>query len=178
MIPFAERLRLPKVFFRKDTWEHIQAHAEVFPLLPEAVEKAVIPREMGVHVIGVNMGREVGLSLCVQTTLIRLNDKAIFAYRNGRKKPSRVVMWGKGEESDTITLVVRNLSQLPEKPIEGDFNKSLLITAYIGMPSAQEPHYNKEAENIYFWSSHALIYDRRTMGKPFISTWGKILSLV
>lgn len=176
MVSFSDRPKIPGVRFTKRSWAHLQAHEDVIPYLKEAVERAEIPKKAGTHILSIDMERVVGTSICVQTSMIGINDSAIFSIRNGRVHPTRVVLWGKPEPTSRICMVVDNCQHLDDYE-DPAYANTTIITAYFGVPSEREPHYNKRAREIQFWSSHALIYDKNTMSKPFVSTWRKVLKL-
>jgi hypothetical protein len=153
------------------TLAHLQAHPEVFPLLPEAIA--------GIHTNGnvkleveVDLGRVVGTTTRVETTPILATEQALFAIRDGRAHPIRVADPGAiGQPTKYVTVIAAPTSQ-------GIYR---LLTAWVGTRAAKEPwdpsiRTQVEFDDcLRFWSSNALLHDS-TMGHPFTSTWQEVLS--
>jgi len=152
--------------------DHLRAHPEVEGVLAEAVAKVRLPQNGAFLSAEIEMGRVVGKSGCVSTSLITPWTTALFAQRIGRERASRVVI-GEGEET-TKVAVLAFVSR-------GEVGTYVLVTSWVGSLAPKEPwdpkiEGRKEFQScVSFWCSHALVYDSSVMGEPFESSWEKIL---
>lgn len=160
----------------KEAEAHLEAHPDVWGLLPEAVSKINISetktRADGVLEIEIDMGRIVGVSGLVEAPLVEIGGITLFSYRKNHSHPSRIVRQD-GQPCDTITI---------SAILNNDSDEWNLLTAYIGYICPEEPFYvgDQESEkfkvSLKFWSTHALAYDQEIMAEPFESTWEKELT--
>ena len=154
------------------TEKHLLAHPEVQKILAEAIGKISLPNGAFLAT-EVEMGRVVGLSGCVKVPWIELSDKAFFAQRIEREKPTRVLPGAEGKETTKVVILAF--------PDRRDKRTYVLITSWIGTLAPKEPWdaniRSKEElqESLDFWSSHALVYDHEVMGPVFESTWDEVL---
>lgn len=158
----------------EETKKIISTHTDVVDLLEEAIGLVQLP-EYPIHrlKITVDIGRIVGRDGCVNTTLISPETETLFAWRQHRPGPSRVIQTV-GNETTKITIKAAGT----ENP-----HVYRLLSAYIGEPAIEEPWHTKiqpgsteERQSLNFWCSHALVWDQRTMGEPFVDTWIRVLS--
>ncbi|MEZ4103970.1 MAG: hypothetical protein R3B60_01655 [Candidatus Paceibacterota bacterium] len=118
------------------------------------------------------MGRVVGRSGRVKTPLIGIEDKALFAQRIGRDKPSRVIV-GEGEETTKVTILAF--------PSREEIGVYVLVTSWIGTLAQKEPwdpmiKTKQEYQRcLQFWCSNALVWNSVVMSEPFESSWEEIL---
>lgn len=154
--------------------EHLRAHPEVATILPEAVGQIVLPSG-GFMSAEVDIGRVVGRSGLVKTTLCDANSPMLFSQRVGRVRPSRVVPSNTVGEETTKVVVLAQSSREQE-------NTYCLVTSWIGVLAHKEPwDQNIRTQNEYqdclrFWCAHALIHDPEIMGNVYESSWGKVMS--
>lgn len=155
------------------TEEHLRAHPEVQKILAEAIGKVSLPRNSEFLAIEVEMGRVVGLSGCVEAPRIEVGDKAFFARRIEREKPTRVLLGSEGVETTKVVILA-----FPDRK---DKRTYVLVTSWIGTLAPKEPwdtniqSQGEFQESLNFWSSHAIVYDPATMGEIFESTWKEVL---
>lgn len=157
------------------TMEHLQAHPEVWKLLPEAMCNLYLPTDGSPIDLAMDMGRVIGRSGCVATPRIEPNESTIFARRVARANASRVVVGVQGPEVRTLVIrATRNERGMYE-----------LHTAYVGVLAPPEPwsirvesesDMARAAESLSFWCTHGLVYNPDVMGAPFESTWELVLS--
>lgn len=154
--------------------EHLRAHPEVIPHLPEAIGRVQLPDGGAFLRVAVEMGRLVGPSGLVETTPIRLDEPALFARRLERDQASRVVVGEVGPEVSTIAVLAF--------ADERDPRTYVLITAFFGDTRAPKEPWDRnirdqaeKEESISFWLGHALVWDADTMSAPFESTWAEVL---
>ncbi len=152
---------------------HLEAHPDVFDILPEAIAKIRFPLGQPFVEIEVDMGRVIGTSGCVPTTRIHPNDKAQFALRKGRTSPSRVITGVSGVSTQKAVVIA--------KKIHG--NRYSLVTSWIGSLAKKEPwdpairSPQQARECLDFWCNHALIHDPEMMGQVFESSWNQVAEL-
>lgn len=154
--------------------DHLVAHPEVRNLLSEAIGRVALPRNGNGAFLSteVEMGRVVGLSGCVQTLSVGMNDRTVFALRVGRDRPSRVIV-GEGEETTKVVVLA-----FPER---GEADTYVLVTSWVGSLAPKEPwdpNIRNDAEYqecLRFWCSHALVWDPAVMSEPFESSWAEVL---
>ena len=155
------------------TEDHLRAHPEVLAFLAEAIGRVDLPRNGEFLATEVAMGRVVGRSGCVPMWHIGPNDRATFALRVGREKPSRVMVGAEGPETTKVVVLA-----FAAKEAAGTY---VLVTAFVGELAPKEPwdrNIRTEAEakeSLDFWVSHALVYDSSVMGDVFESTWNRVL---
>ena len=99
----------------------------------------------------VDMGRVIGVSRCVQTTV---RDTIVYAHRLGRNGPTRFVLGREPEPTTNATVVLKR-----DRTLLGTM---ILITARAGAHSEAEPwdpHHTEESKEVSrrFWASHALV---------------------
>ena len=130
--------------------QHMQVHADVYPLLEEAFSM-FIPTKETIQKISVKFDRIIGFTICVKTTP---EDEIVYAKRKGRKWKSRMVKNRTPTPSNELTFVVKRCKNKIYR----------LLTAYIGSQSEREPNdtnirTDEEYERcVEFWSNHALLY--------------------
>lgn len=162
-----------RIVVPRKTADHLRAHPEVVPHLPEAIGRVQLPDGGAFLRVAVEMGRLVGPSGLVKTAPIRLDEPATFARRIGRDQASRVVVGEQGPEVSTIAVLA-----FVDK---ADFSTYVLITAFVGDLAPREPwdpNFESDAERkeaLEFWSRNALVYDPSVMDEPFQSTWAEII---
>jgi hypothetical protein len=151
---------------------HLRAHPEVDLLLPEAIARVRLPQDGAFLSAEVEMGRVVGRSGCVQTPLIGLTDRTLFAKRIGRDHPSRVIV---SEGKKTTKVVVLAFASREEA---GTY---VLVTSWVGSLAPKEPwdpNIRGDAEYqecLSFWCSNALVWDPSVMSEPFKGSWEEVL---
>lgn len=154
------------------TENHLRAHPEVIQILSEAIGRVRLPEDRSFLATEVEMGQVVGRSGCVITLPIGTDEKAFFALRIGREKPSRVVPGIEGKETTKVVILA-----FPSK----DSRDYVLITSFVGSLAPKEPwdqnirSQAEREESLDFWCSNALVYDPEVMGPYFESTWAEIL---
>ena len=150
---------------------HLEAHPEItHELLEEAIGQLHFPDSEEWIEAEIDLGRIIGRAGVVATDPIGPYDKAQFAFRHGRSRPSHVVTGVVGEEVSTMVIIA--------KPRErGDGYQ--LVTAWIGRLSVLEPwnaYPGQElVDSLRHWSNHAMVYNPDTMGLPFDGTWNELL---
>ena len=153
--------------------EHLRAHPEVREILAEAIGKVSLPSSGEFLATEVNMGRVVGLYGCVEAPRIKVDDRAYFAQRIGRDKPTRVIPGARGVETTKVVVLAF--------PARGETGKYVLVSSWVGSLGHKEPwDANIQSQEEYqksldFWCSHALVHDSEVMGSVFESTWEEIL---
>lgn len=152
--------------------DHLVAHPEVRDLLPKAIGRMTLPRDGTFLSTEVEMGRIVGRSGCVQTPPVTLTDRALFAQRVGRDKPSRVIV-GEGEQTTKVVVLAF--------PSREEARTYVLVTSWVGGLAAKEPwdqnirSQREHQDCLQFWCSHALVWDSAVMSSPFEGTWEEVL---
>jgi hypothetical protein len=151
---------------------HLQAHPEVMQFLEEAIRLLDLPTDNSFLRKEIEMGKIIGISGCVETPRIQMNELTLFAQRIERNHPSRVV-YQEGTETSKISILA-----FPDRSGNGDY---ILITAWIGSLAPKEPWDpnigSKEEleESIKFWTTHALVYNPSIMGEVLSTSWEEIL---
>jgi len=155
------------------TEEHLRAHPEVQEILAETIGKVSLPKSGEFLATEVEMSRTVGLSGCVEAPRIEVGDKAYFAQRIGRNKPTRVLPGARGAETTKVVVLAF--------PAQEETSTYVLVTSWIGTLASKEPwdanirSQEERQESLDFWCSHALIHDPEVMGTVFESSWEEIL---
>jgi hypothetical protein len=93
----------------------------------------------------VDYARVIGRTTCVETGA---SDNVVFAWRHGKKGPSRFVIGRKPEPCRSLVVVL--------KKAEDGYD---LLSAFIGSKAEPEP-WNRNAQGwaLLFWASHALVW--------------------
>jgi len=162
-----------KIIVPRKAEDHLVAHPEVRDLLSEAIAKLRLPQDGAFLSAEVEMGRVIGRSGCVQTPLIALPDRALFAQRVGRDRPSRVIV---GEGVETTKVVILAFAA------RGEAGTYVLLTSWVGTLARKEPWDRTIAtavehqDCLQFWCSHALVWDSAVMSAPFESCWTEVLN--
>lgn len=153
---------------------HMAAHPDVtFHLLRAAFERANLPANKKRLKEEVDFGRSIGLTSKVPTAPVAPCDTVAFAYRLGRRYPSRVVLGVPKPVTSLLVLVA-------EREHDGGDNAWTLETAYLGSDAPLEPlsrevikgQVDHQAAVLDFWCNHAFVYDRRECAtSPFDSSW-------
>lgn len=153
---------------------HLLAHPDVLVILSEVIGKIILPRDGLFLATEVEMGRIIGQSGCVKTPEIGFNEKAHFALRLERDKPSRVVL--DVECLDTTKVAILAF------PSRDDIGIYILVTSFVGPLAPKEP-WDKSIQLetefqtcLEFWSSNALVYDPEVMGLILESSWEEVLN--
>ncbi len=124
---------------------------DVKPFLAEALAKIDAIDRYYIH-LKIDMGREIGHSICVETTE---SDEIIFAQRTNRKGITRFVKNRNPIPSSTIVVILKRA-----QGEEGEDDFYIMTTAYIGNTAPHEPWDAKATEDsLPFWSTHALIFE-------------------
>jgi hypothetical protein len=141
------------VFDRTDS--HLEGHPEVQPLIPEIFARLSLTdfqEDMLVTVI--DMGREVGLSHCVQ---VPPEDPVLYGWRKGRRGCSRFTRNHAPRPCGSVKIVLWR---------QHDPSVVVLVTAFVGGDVAPEPWASGAAVSetahaaaVEFWKGHALIWD-------------------
>ncbi len=176
-------------FFSKDggvvvvpwgTQQHLRAHPDVLDVLGEAISKIELPTDGEFLKTTVDLGRVIGRSGAVETDPIQYDEQTWFAHRIGRDGPSRVVLDTEGPEVSTVAILAFQARDRSTGKIQP--GKYILATAWIGSAEAEREPWDKgiktERERqaaLRYWCSHALVYDKEVMDKPFQSSWKEIL---
>jgi|GEM_PF-478839 len=129
---------------------HVASHQSVGPILAELILRISSEgRESFCEQIDFDC--EVGVSICVTTTLDGGGDEIIYAQRPNRRGLTRFV---KNREPESTRSAVACF----KRTTGGAY---LLMTAFIGGRAPAEPWDRKwaTAESLHFWRSHALIWD-------------------
>ena len=141
-----------KVF---DRWNsHLNDNAELFELLPETLLK-INSANQEFFVESIDLGREVGKSLCVETTT---EDEIIYAQRKGRAGLTRFVKNRQADPTSFVTVIL--------KKAEDGY---VVITAFIGPKAEREPWDNNIKDDSEqdaadtFWNTHALLWDKEAV---------------
>lgn len=148
--------------------DHLRAHSDVVPHLRDIARRLFLTRRpMRLAEVTLPV---TGLSRRVATPVAGLDDPIQIAYRNGRRRPSRVVM-GQGE----ITNIVSVIAQQTERSA----NTYRLLSAWFGSLAEREPTdpgaRGKDFErSLAFWSANALIHDPE-YGPMIETTWRSVL---
>jgi hypothetical protein len=153
--------------------DHLQAHPEVWKILPEAIGRIKLPSTDFLST-EVEMGRVIGKITRVDTPLCDVDNQILFAQRIDRDKPSRVVPSGSvGKDTTKIVVLAR--------PSQSESRTYILVTSWIGLLARKEP-WDKTIANpeefqdcLRFWCKNALIHDPAVMGDIFESTWRDVL---
>ena len=153
--------------------DHLQAHPDVIKYLPEAIAKIQLPRDNKKIECEVQMGRVIGQAGVVKTSVLGLDDLAMFALRTNRKFPSRIAPPGVAGTDATSIVVIA-------KPHHSE-DYYELITAWVGLLAKKEPWDSSivgQAEFddcLRFWSTTALVFDPTTMGPVSEKSWREVL---
>lgn len=152
--------------------QHLKAHPEVAKYLSEAI--SISTPESGLfQEIEIDLGRPIGNSGLVSGVQVTSSQPTTFAQRNGRPRPSRVVVGNPGDVTNMLTIVIK-----PIKPAT-----FVLITAWVGGLAKKEPwdtsikSASEKLACLNFWCSHALSYKPDLMDEVFQSTWDNVLSM-
>lgn len=127
-------------------------HADVFPVLAEAIERANITDDLIIKPT-IEFDYPVGVTTCV---LVDDSDDIFYAVRKGRKWPTKFVRNRAPIPSNKLTLVFKRMKN--PKIIR-------MLTAYVGGPSPRETHdFNvtdpvEKKASLDFWSKRALIFN-------------------
>lgn len=153
---------------------HMDAHSDVtFNLLRAAFQQISLPDDSKRVKAEIDFHRVIGRTSKVMTDPVEPDESAVFAYRRGRRYPSRVVI---GVPKPATSLLVM--------PAERDRLRGetawVLETAYLGSDAPLEPLSSRvlreepeaQAKVVQFWCRHALIYDPGEYVTPtFSSSW-------
>jgi hypothetical protein len=156
------------------TKEHLTAHPEVGGLLDEVCSLVRLPGNGEFLAAEIDLGRILGRSGCTPAAHIGDSERATFAVRVGRPRPSRVAVGVEGPESSTVAV----LAFAGRNP--GEY---ILITSFVGGLATKEPWdqslvpgTEEAVAALDFWCRHALVHDPSVMGEVFESTWADILA--
>ncbi len=159
------------------TIRHMDVHGDVtFKLLCNAFEHIDLPAERSGVKATIDFGYIVGSTAKIATEAIKPHDTTIFAYRYGRRYPSRVVLGKPKPPTSLLTLVAKRNRAKGELAWE-------LETAYLGSNAPLEPlsgtvvkgRPDIQAEVLNFWCRHALIYNSIEYATaPFQSSWASL----
>src|SRR6185312_2747247 len=142
------------------TVRHMGAHADVtFSLLRAAFERIDLPTNRNGVKVTIDFGRTVGRTAKVFADSIMPHDSTTFAYRRGRRYPSRIVQGIPKPPTSLLTVVAKRDRTKGDSAWE-------LETAYLGSNAPPEPLGSTvvkgppdiQAEVLDFWCRHALIY--------------------
>jgi hypothetical protein len=157
--------------------KHMAAHSDVtFNLLRAAFERIELPETKKRVKAEIDFGRVIGRTSKVTTDPIAPEDSSVFAYRHGRRYPSRVVI----EVSKPATSLLVMVAERDR--MKGDM-AWVLETAYLGSDAPLEPlsgsvlrdEPESQAKVLQFWCRHALIYDpQEYITSPFRSSWATL----
>jgi len=160
----------------RDTIDHLLAHPDSEEFFEEAAALITLPTDKSFLKIHVDLGRIIGKAGCLECPRVGLNDVITCAFRKGRPKPSRVILNTEGPDTSFFTIFAYAHNRYP--------NEYRIVTGYIGTVAPFEPtdkalkHGSKEEqEAMEFWSTHALVYEPKIMGPPFLTTWARVLEL-
>lgn len=165
------------LFLLSRTVKHMAAHPDVtFNFIRAAFERTELPVSRKSLKSEVDFGRVIGRTSKVITDSIDPYDTATFAYRFGRRYPSRVVVGVPKPTTSILVLVAER------DPARGEA-AWVLETAYFGTNAPLEPLSGRvfrdnpetRASVLQFWCSHALIYDPgECVTQPFRSSWAAL----
>jgi hypothetical protein len=157
--------------------KHLAAHSDVtFNLLRIAFERIKLPEIKNNLKTEIDFGRIIGRTSKVKTKSVNPEDGALFAYRTGRRYPSRVVTNVLKPETSLLVIVA-------ERDRARGENAWVLETAYLGSDAPLEPLSGRvlrdepDAQTLVlkFWCCHALIYDPREYATDtFSSSWAAL----
>ncbi|WP_225767917.1 hypothetical protein [Inquilinus sp. Marseille-Q2685] len=161
-----------------DFEQHRAAHPDVTDdLLAEAFERINVATAGREITEAVNLGRPLGVTSKVQTEPATPDASCLFAYRHGRRHPSRTIVGVEKPVTSRITIVA-----------ERGFGPCFVLrTAYLGEYAPPEPtSYRairrrgmRRAEALAFWCRHALVYDPVEFASaPFEATWAGIIGQI
>lgn len=168
-----------EVLVPEGTIKHLQAHPEVGALIEAGLLMLSIPDHLTELKTEIDFGKVIGTCACVP---VKENEPETFAYRTGRKNPTRVVL--NAETTPCTTLVV--VLVFREHETTADYYCWYLITAYVGKVTPRKPwdRYfttcgtpQEFQEAFQFWSENGLVYDPAVMGPWFTGSWKQILHL-
>lgn len=125
---------------------HFATHADANPELPALVAEALGQVHSGGFIAtAVDLGREVGRSICVPADA---SEDIVFARRPNRHGLTRFVRGKQPVPTSSVSVVAR--------PREDWYE---LLTAWVGALAPPEPwDRNATAESAEFWSRHALVW--------------------
>lgn len=159
------------------TIRHMAAHRDVtFDLLRMAFERAQLPADSKLLKAEIDFGRIIGRTSKVQTQAVDSDDLVPFAYRHGRRYPSRVAI-GLAKPTTSLFTLVAEHSRATEEAVW------TLETAYLGSYAPLEPLGNRvlrsppefQAMVTQFWCRHALVYDPdEYVTTYFVSSWSRL----
>lgn len=135
---------------------HMKVHSDVFCFLREAINTLELANSTERFIkVQIDMGREIGVSTCVEVTP---EDTFRYAKRIGRNYPTRFVLNRNPVPCQFISVVLKRTPNAKR-----DYH---LLTAYIGTMATKEVHDPKltfeEAHEAHeFWNTHALIWDEK-----------------
>jgi hypothetical protein len=149
---------------------HLEAHPGIMRILPEVCRRIWLPINESELRTEVEFPYPVGVTGRVPTRLITIDTRSMFAWRIGRKHPSRVVIADPPTVNTVVVIAVPTRHAYIYR----------LMTAYFGTLAPFEPFDKKLSDDerdasMRFWCSNALVHDKAVMGKPFYSTWRNIL---
>jgi len=160
------------IIISRDTKKHLLPHLDVVEFLEQTIAKIVIPDSATYFEETINLGRIIGKSNLIKTKKISPSQLTPFAFRLGRKYPSRIVLNRKGIPCDIVTVEIKF------NELKKEFH---LSTAYIGYPCPDEPFYIKKRtgsdfrESLEFWCNHAFVYNPKTMDSTSELSWEELL---
>ena len=159
------------------TIRHMDAHSDVtFSLLREAFSRLDLPHDHRVLKTTIDFGRIIGRTAKVETDEIAPTDVVQFAYRHGRRYPSRVILDQAKSSTTEMTVVINRSPKFGPDQWE-------LETAYLGSDAPLEPlgsraikaNPDTKAQIVAFWCRHALIYSFEEYAtEPFYSSWADL----
>lgn len=157
------------IFVSAETVAHLAAHQDVAAVIEEAAR--LLEPDGGFLATDVDLGRPIGLSGCVPASRLGLDDKATFATRVNRPRPSRVAVGAEKVPTSRVAFIAA--------PQKGGSYK--LITAWVGTLAPKEPgdaEPGEEFETSFdFWATHALVWESETCGDVIETTWREVLGL-
>lgn len=153
--------------------EMLKAQPEVLRYLEYAIADVALPDDGSNLGVEVDMGEPIAKNRLIRVGSVGYDETCDFAFRSGRRKPSRVTIAQPTEDTSTIVIWA-------SRNTKGDPKSYVLRTAYIGTLSPREPWACRDEgelceKSFPFWSEHALAYDPATMSSIFRTSWRGVI---
>jgi len=153
--------------------EMLKAQPEVLRCLEYAIADVVLPEDGSDLGVEVDMGEPIAKNRLIRVGSVGYDETCDFAFRAGRRKPSRVTIAQPTEDASTVVIWA-------SRNTKGDPKSYVLRTAYIGTLSPREPWACRDEgelceKSFPFWSEHALAYDSATMSRIFRASWREVI---
>lgn len=148
------------------------ATSDILRLLPEISRKIVLPAHVHRHAQTIDLGKSIGRDTRIVAPEVGYDVPALFALRQARGNPSRVVQ-NLAIEAPLVSCVTIWYSETSPGYWQ-------LRDAVFGGWAPREPWNYRQVpvrleKSISYWSRHAFLYDRTIMGPIITKTWREVI---